>query len=244
MSNYTITVHNLIENNFDFGLTSYPIFNESYRPVLNHVILEYYRFREIGWQNTEVFKQKLNLRMEMIMRGKYNDLYKAKAIEFNPRYNVEMHETFSHTVEHNNTATTNTSGETNGTSDINSENAVIVATTAGALNLNSNFPSEEMTVGNLTDNVFVSNAQKNSGTENVTNDSTNVSNAVDNQVSTMEAAEAQQGTTTETYTKFTEGSSAGLPFSRAMIQLKDYLDEFQLDQLICEELNDLFINVW
>jgi hypothetical protein len=49
---------------------------------------------------------------------------------------------------------------------------------------------------------------------------------------------------TETYTKFTEGSSAGLPFSRAMQQLKDYLDDFQLDQQVIDALKDLFYSVW
>ena len=41
MSKYTITIKNLIDNEFDFGLTDYPIFNESYRSILNQKILNH-----------------------------------------------------------------------------------------------------------------------------------------------------------------------------------------------------------
>ena len=94
LDNYTISVYTLIENGFDFGLKDYPIFDENYRPILNKAILDSYMMHEIGWINPAVFKHFLNTRMDLIMRNKYNELYKAKSIEFNPLYNVEMHEKF------------------------------------------------------------------------------------------------------------------------------------------------------
>ena len=42
MSKYTITIKNLMKNNFDFGLNDYPIFDENYRSTLNENILYYY----------------------------------------------------------------------------------------------------------------------------------------------------------------------------------------------------------
>ena len=35
MSKYTTTIKTLIDNNFDFKMTSYPIFDENYRETLN-----------------------------------------------------------------------------------------------------------------------------------------------------------------------------------------------------------------
>ena len=35
MAHYTITIKTLIDNNFDFKMTDYPIFDENYRNVLN-----------------------------------------------------------------------------------------------------------------------------------------------------------------------------------------------------------------
>ena len=41
---FTVSVAELIENNFDFGLEDYEIFDEGYRTILNKKILDYYMF--------------------------------------------------------------------------------------------------------------------------------------------------------------------------------------------------------
>lgn len=79
MSKYTITIKNLMKNNFDFGLTSreYPIFDEAYRQTLNNNILYYYYEEEIGFETPELFKTYLNRTMARIMPY-YNNLYEAQ----------------------------------------------------------------------------------------------------------------------------------------------------------------------
>ena len=62
MAHYTITIRSLIQNNFDFGLNEYPIFNETYRNTLNTHILNYYYENEIGFETAELFKFKVLLR--------------------------------------------------------------------------------------------------------------------------------------------------------------------------------------
>ena len=47
MSRYTTTIRRLIDNNFDFQMTSYPIFDENYRDILNQKILNHYYEDEI-----------------------------------------------------------------------------------------------------------------------------------------------------------------------------------------------------
>ena len=49
MAKYTITIKTLIDNNFDFQMTNYPIFDENYRETLNHNILYHYYENEIGF---------------------------------------------------------------------------------------------------------------------------------------------------------------------------------------------------
>ena len=56
MSKYTITIRQLLKNNFDFGLNNYPIFDESYRSTLNQKILNHYYENEIGLETPELFK--------------------------------------------------------------------------------------------------------------------------------------------------------------------------------------------
>lgn len=196
MADYTFTIYELMQNNFDFGLNDYPIFDEEYREILNNAILEHYKFREIGFQNPYLWRDRLRERMSLIMRNKYNELYKNKLVEFNPLHNIDLTETFTHEVKQNDT------------------------TTSDNLGLTSIFPSEEMTENNLSDNLFVDNA-----TKNKTSDTSN-------------------GTVNETYTRTNKGSSAGLPFSRAMLQFKDFVAKYDLDNQVIRELSDLFITIW
>lgn len=105
MAHYTTTIKTLKQNNFDFGLLDYPIFNETYRETLNNNILNYYFEHEIGFETAELFKLYLNNTMKLIM-PKYNEMYKAqeKALE-NILGNVNLKEKATR----NNTNTINTS---------------------------------------------------------------------------------------------------------------------------------------
>lgn len=71
---------------FDFN---FPIFDESYRNVLETKILRHYYTREIGLETVALWKLKLNTKMNEIMPY-YNQMYKSELIEFNPLYDVEL----------------------------------------------------------------------------------------------------------------------------------------------------------
>lgn len=71
---------------FDF---QFPIFDESYRSVIETKILRHYYTREIGLETVGLWKLKLNTKLNEIMPY-YNKLYKSELIEFNPLYDVEL----------------------------------------------------------------------------------------------------------------------------------------------------------
>ena len=77
MAKYTITIKTLIDNNFDFQMTNYPIFDENYRETLNHNILYHYYENEIGFETAPLFRLYLNQRLNEIMPY-YNELYKVQ----------------------------------------------------------------------------------------------------------------------------------------------------------------------
>lgn len=77
MAKYTITIKTLIDNNFDFKMNNYPIFDENYRQTLNNNILYHYYENEIGFETAPLFRFKLNQRLNEIM-PKYNVLYEAQ----------------------------------------------------------------------------------------------------------------------------------------------------------------------
>lgn len=217
MSNVTVTVYDLERNNFDFGLTDYEIFDEGYRPILNRAILDYYRWYEIGYDNPMKWKERINTKLNRIMREKYNALYIAKKTEFNPLFNIDITETFDHIIEQT------TENNSNSTTTNNYES------TNNTLALNSNLPSDELTENDITSNLFVDNAQK--GKNNTVDISTDTNETNDNGTNTQK----------ESYTRKQLGSSAGLPFSKALIQLKQFYDKYDLDRQVCEELKEFFI---
>lgn len=259
-STYTISIMELIQNNFDFGLDKYAIFDEEYRPILNNAILQYYMFREIGFANPSVFRYKLNERIDRIMRNKYNELYKAKQIEFNPLYNVDMTETFEHTIdnikdiknENVNSITADTLNKIKNNEDNNSSIITESESSAENLSLTSQYPSEEMTEDDLTDNLYVDNANKGKGSDSSKEENTQTSKTIVDSTSTTENTENstsksngnENSKTVEKYTRTNMGSSAGLPFSKAMIQLKQYIEQYNLDQQVIDELSDLFMSCW
>lgn len=77
---------------FDFD---FPIFDESYRNVLETKILKHYYTREIGLETVGLWKLKLDTKLNEIMPF-YNQLYKSELIEFNPMYDVNL--TRDHTL--------------------------------------------------------------------------------------------------------------------------------------------------
>lgn len=79
-------IKNCLPKVFDFN---FPIFDESYRPVLETKILRHYYTREIGLETVGLWKLKLNTKLNEIMPF-YNQLYKSELIEFNPLYDVEL----------------------------------------------------------------------------------------------------------------------------------------------------------
>lgn len=212
MSDTTITIYQLQQNNFDFGMRDYEIFDEAYRPLINKAILDYYKWREICYQNPARWRDALNNRLDLIFRNKYNMLYKIKQTEFNPLYNIEIKETFEHELK-------------------SSENSSAKATDTGdsdTLQLSSSYPSEQMTKNDFDNFIYVDGGGK---TENKTKNST-------------ESEGNTSNNTIESYTRKTEGSSAGLPFSKALIQFQQFVNSYNLDQKVIDELKDLFITVF
>lgn len=133
MAKYTITIKSLIDNNFDFKMTSYPIFDEEYRESLNNNILFHYYENEIGFETAPLFRFYLNQKLNEIMPY-YNELYNAQKLLLNQGNlfkNVDLEETFNRV---NDTTTNTTSNSTN--SGISNNKNLFQDTPQGKITLN------------------------------------------------------------------------------------------------------------
>lgn len=216
MSNYTMTIRQIVASGYKlFG--NYPI-RDGYKEQFEEDFIKFYNDFEIGYPNVALFKEKLNARLNLIMPN-YNRLYEAYEIEFNLMYNVHMEEEYTQTNE----------GEANGRSEnqIESSNS----TTTSTKQVSSDFPDSTLTDGDIASLNYASGGNI---TSDIVTDGGETNNTTTNGNTHNE---------TTTYKRTQDGSSAGLPFSKAFRQYReDYL--YNINQSILHDLSDLFLQVW
>lgn len=189
---------------FDFD---FPIFDETYKPILCKKILKHFYTREIGEETVGLWKLRLNMRMNEIMPY-YNKLYESELIQFNPMYDVDL--TRDHTLESNGTREYTDNGTVSSTShDVTKYSD----TPQGSL---QNVESGEY----LTDATIVDGT--NSGTSINSGDSAT--------------------TNMDEYLEHVVGKNGGRSYSSL---LKEFRETFlNIDMMIIEELDDLFMQIW
>ena len=201
MSKYTITIKNLIDNNFDFGLQDYPIWNETYRETLNKKILNHYYENEIGFETASLFKFYLNSKMAEIMPY-YNKIYNGieEALS-NIIGNVDLHEE-SNRLNNNDVNTSSTSN-------------------SDSKNLFQDTPQGKI------------NFEKLENQQWATNYTNNVNDINDNSSS--------HGENTENYERHIIGNNGKKYNIEILKDLQNNL--FDIDMLIINQLNDLFMGL-
>ena len=171
MSKYTTTIKNLIDNNFDFQMTSYPIFDENYRNTLNQNILNHYYESEIGFETASLFRFYLNQTLNEIMPY-YNELYKIqKEVLKNATNNVNLTETLQR-----DTSTTTNSNSTSNNNGINNSKNVFLDT-----------PQGDLYKGDIDDTNYATNVtwNKNNTSNNITDNSASSGTGNENYIKTI-----------------------------------------------------------
>ena len=210
------------EKIFDFD---FPIFDESYRSVIETKILKHFYTREIGLETVGLWKLKLNVKMNEIMPY-YNQLYKSALLEFNPLYDVDV--TRKH--EGANTGDKNsveTNGETSGVSEAYSDNENTEKSSKGTNNGSaSNTDSKSSNDSQLNENEVRKNNRESKRTVN--------------RNLTGEKKESLKNT--EQYLETVKGKQGSESYSKL---LQEYRETFiNIDMLVIGELSDLFMNIW
>lgn len=227
---------------FDFD---YPIFDEAYRNVLNIKILRHFYTREIGFETVGLWKHYLRTKMTEIMPY-YNNLYRAQLelAELSPFRDVDLYR------EHNLSGTNTNTGDItdNGSADstTRNENDRITDTTTerdyDRWDKYSDTPQGGLN-GVANDN-YLTNV-----TRLVDNDDTHVDGHIqDNGTQRYESSNYNKKTlntnldTSEQYFEHLYGKTAGFTYAK---MYEDWKKAFiNIDVLIINELNDLFMGLW
>ena len=228
MSKYTTTIKNLIDNNFDFQMTSYPIFDENYRNTLNQNILYHYYENEIGFETASLFRFYLNQRLNEIM-PKYNELYKIqkKIIDQNLLLNnINITEELTGQNTKHDTNNTTTSGESSSNSSSNG--------TSKGKNLFQDTPQGNISQTDIDSQTWATNLTLNKNeNENEINDSSTTSGTSNNILNSNES---------NSYIKSIIGNN-GSKFNIDLLNdIKNNL--MNIDLMIIDELYDLFMQIF
>lgn len=214
MAHYTITIQTLINNNFDFQLDKYPIFDENYRETLNNKILNHYFDAEIGFETAPLFRHYLLAKLNEIM-PLYNIMYeKQKDLLENIFGNVNLTETFE--GENSNNSNVSNNSQSNSTGNSNMKN-LFQDTPQGELNTTS--INNQKWATNLTLN-------ENSTNGNITDNSTSVGNS----------------NGTNNYIKKIIGNNGGKYNIELLKEIQNSI--LNIDIMIINELQDLFMGIY
>lgn len=122
MPTFTTRLVDLVDSGFDLGMTSadYPIFDETYRPILNARILDHWALYEIGQETEGMFRFALNRRLREVMLY-YNKLYLSERIAFDPLSTMD----YTDTTDSTNALNTQQDSTSHNDNDTNSKARVV-----------------------------------------------------------------------------------------------------------------------
>lgn len=221
---------------FDFD---FPIFDESYRTVLETKILRHFYTREICCETVALWKLYLCDKMNMIMPY-YNQLYKSELLEFNPLYDVDITRERDVTGSEDKDNTVTETDKQSSTTNNNQTGEYTDSSNSTSMNLYSDTP--QGAINNVENGDYLTNVTKdtNSGSSNGNNTVTNTGE------STFDGNRNVTGNetiaTTEKYLEKVSGKQGTVSYSELILKYRQTF--LNIDQMVINELETLFMGVW
>lgn len=201
----------------------FPIFDENYRETLETKILKHFYFREIGFETFALWKFKLNEKLNLIMPY-YNKLYLAEKKIDNPLNNVD------YTI--NRTGNDNINRNINSNDAENNTQSTTTTNTGKSTEKNSNTPQgsiQDLEAGNyMSGAAIIDNNQNSNQNANFTGNKSRTENNTENRKSDS------------------SDMISGVNGSKNLYEiLKGYSENIvNIDLLVMESLEDLFMQIW
>lgn len=204
---------------FDFD---YPIFDVTYKEVIETKILKHFYTREIGLETFGLWKLKLDTKLNEIMPY-YNKLYESELLEFNPLWTDDYNRSGSESLSQSESTSNSLSSSENDSTSSSSQGS--------EWNLYQDTPQNGLT--GITDYSYLTNAT------NVKNDGR--SSASENRQASTSSVGNRLALDTKGYLESIQGRRNNNPSKL----LEDYRDTFlNIDMMIIRDLEDLFMGLW
>lgn len=241
-------IQNAIPKIFSFD---WPIFDETYRNVLETKILKHYYTREIGLETYGLWKLKLDTKLNEIMPY-YNQLYRSALLEFNPFYDVDL--TRNHTGKKTGTEALKGNVDINGQvlvdnhGNVNTTDDTTVANTTTSENIDKFSATPQGAIDNLRNEKYLTNARmvNDTNTSNgTTTGKTDTSTDSTTDTTTNTTTTTNNSTTinnTEDYLETVKGKQGSQSYASLIMEFRETF--LNIDMMVIEDLGELFMNIW
>lgn len=246
---------------------NYPIFSEDYRQTLNSKILLHYYTREIGFETVGLWKLKLNQKLAEIMPY-YNQLYLSAQLEYNPLFDVDY--TTTHDISHGEDRKVDEgvgSRSTNSITDDDTTNTSVNVSTDTDTQATTQQTANNLEVKKQADTPQVANSEPlfttyltNAQQDKQDNSLNGTSQTTENQTSKQSSDTTKSYTRDQTQTdsmdrnlaenisknikdiQHTAGKMGTASYAKMITEYRQTM--LNIDMMIIEELNDLFMGLW
>lgn len=238
---------------FDFD---FPIFDESYRNVLENKILKHFYTREIGVETVGLWKLRLDTKMNEIMPY-YNQLYNSALLEFNPLYDVDLttdHQKVdngTHNDSENLNETIEKSGEEHIAGSVASSGTSVINDTTVHDKWDMYSDTPQGGLNGVRDEEYLTNARHTTdttaGSTNTTNSNSSGTESRDN-ANSEDVSRVNINTKSgsikniQDYVEHVKGKTAGASYSKMLTEFRETF--LNIDMMIIDELNELFMLIW
>ncbi len=217
----------------------YPIFDETYRNVLETKILRHYYTREICAETPALWKLWLNNKMNEIMPY-YNQLYKSALLEFNPLYDVDLYRDHQGTGTSTGNASRTSSENASRTSSRNDETISHGNNASDNWDLRQDTPQGGLT--GVEELEYLTEANKRTVSATTLDDSTLSSSGSESSSGSGSENTTNSITSTDNYLEHVYGKQGAGNFSKMLMEYRQTF--INIDTMIINDLKDLFFNLW
>lgn len=251
-ANVNTIIQSAIPKIFDFD---FPIFDNTYKNVLETKILKHYYTREIAHETYGLWKLKLDTKLNEIMPY-YNQLYLSTKKEFDPFNDINLSR--SHTTN----GSGNNSSEINGENETNNEHKDDITISGNNSNTRVNHSSNsdnetnaysdtpQGELNNVSQLKYLStyDVKNNNGTNDInetntgTSGNTTTSDNTDHNTETNSQNISGNYTSTENYIESLSGKQSSESYSARLLEWrKTFLN---IDMQVINDLQELFFNLY
>lgn len=237
---------------FDFD---FPIFDESYRNILETKIIKHYYTREIGLETYGLWKLKLDTKLNEIMPY-YNQLYESATLDFNPLWDTNyIRQNKRDNNQNTGTETSGTTEYTDNTTSTTENTSNITDNSETSQNVDNNHwdyysDTPQGGVDGLQDRNYLTNARNTTDnntiatTDNRTSNTT--TNGTTNSGTSGNTANSQSSnstiTSTDQFIEQIQGKTGGSSYASMINEYRSTL--LNIDMQVIDELSDLFMLVY